>query len=170
MVITIKTGTNHSEKVAFVKLTREYFIRHEKDFFALECNWTALGETPWTRENFLMEIPLKWKLSFAAEIDGRVVGYIIGSRFDEVTSRVNKIVVGSEQRRTGIGKKLLELYIEACKKEGIRRLELKALTGNNAANMLYEGQGYTRMGTVPGTDGLMRVVYERFLDLGDKEI
>jgi ribosomal-protein-alanine N-acetyltransferase len=170
MVVIIKYKENPAgEKTDFVNLTREYFQEHKEDFFAIEHNWTELGETPWSEENFLMEVPLKWKLSFAADINGRLAGYVIGSKFDKTTSRVNKILVDISHRKKGIAKRLMELYFEACLREGIRRLELKALVENKAANKLYESLGYKKIGFARGSDGQMRAVYEKILaGLGDE--
>jgi ribosomal protein S18 acetylase RimI-like enzyme len=157
-------GRDDLEKVNFVKITSGYILENLGKFFELEHNWTALGERAWTKESFLMELQLKWELSFAAEVDGKIAGYIIGSKFDEKTSRVNKILVDSAFREIGIGKMLMEKYFESCRKAGIERLELKALVENEAANRFYLGLGYKRIGLARGDDGLERIVYEKLLD------
>ncbi|MGC9310394.1 MAG: GNAT family N-acetyltransferase [Candidatus Aenigmatarchaeota archaeon] len=152
---------NFWEKIDLVQITKKYLLKNLDSFFALERNWTVLGEDAWNRENFLMELPLKWRLSFAAEADGKIIGYLIGSKFDEKTSRVNKILVDSKHRKMGVGRKLMERYFEACRREGIERLELKALVENAAANRLYVGLGYKKAGLAEGDDGRVRLVYEK---------
>lgn len=150
-------------KIKFVRITKEYLSENLEDFLAIENNWTDLGEAAWSKDNFLLELPLKWNLSFAAEKKGIIVGYILGSMLEHNISRVNKIVVDYNHRKSGIGKKLIELYFEACIREKIKKLELKALIENEAANNFYVKHGYQKVGSVRGTDGLMRIVYEKIL-------
>ena len=149
--------------IRIVKITRNYMIKNLDKFFAIESNWTDLGEKPWKKENFLLDLPLKWELSFAAEKGNSIIGYIIGSKYDSEISRVNKIMVVSRYRRCGIGKQLMEKYFAACLKKGMKKSELKALVENDAANRFYVRLGYQKIGKEKGTDNKIRNVYKKVL-------
>jgi len=145
------------------RITREYMNRNLDRFHAMEFNWTNVGEMPWDESSFLLDLPLKWNLSFAVEYKPCIVGYIIGSRANDMQAKVNKIVVDSEYRRQGFGKQLMERFEEECSNNGIYEVELKALVENRSANGFYAELGYQAAGSVEGTDGKTRNVYYKRL-------
>lgn len=151
--------------IDIIPITQEYIVGHLNDFFRLEHNWTELEEDAWTKENYLLDLPGKWRLSYAAEVDNLLVGYIIGSAAKDcpTSSNINKIVVDTLYRRKKIGKRLLAKYIQACLRDGIIISELKALPDNLSANMLYLNIGYKLTGTSWGKDDRMRYIYEKKL-------
>lgn len=151
--------------IEIIPITQEYIVGHLNDFFRLEHNWIELGEDAWTRENYLLDLPGKWRLSYAAEVDNLLVGYIIGSAAKDcpTSSNINKIVVDTLYRRKNIGKRLLVEYIQACLRDGIIRSELKALPDNLSANLLYLNTGYKKMGAARGKDNRLRYIYEKKL-------
>ncbi len=138
-------------------------IENLNKFFIIESNWTNIGEELWKEENFLLELPLKWELSFAAENRDSVIGYIIGSEHEPKLSIVNKILVDHSYRGYGIGKRLISRYFAACLEKGIETSELKALNGNGIANSFYKKLGYQRIGETKGTDGKIRNFYRKIL-------
>ncbi len=153
--------------IVYEQITRGYLEANLERFFAIESNWTELGEEAWTEDNFLLELPLKWDLSFLCKDgDGEsIIGYVIGScsKDDPSISQVNKIIVDNSYRGMGIGTKLMDLYTQACLKRGIKYSQLKALTNNNKANTFYDRLGYYQIDTVKGTDDLVRHFYEKKL-------
>jgi ribosomal protein S18 acetylase RimI-like enzyme len=151
-------------ELRIINLTRYYLIRNMDRFLEMEPNWTDTGQPPWTKENFLLDLPLKWELSFAAEIGSSIAGYIIGSEHTQKLSRVNKIVVDSFYQRKGIGEKLMNRYFEACQQKGIKKSEIKAMVGYEPANNLYTKLGYQHIGVAEGTDGKFRNVCEKRLE------
>ena len=161
----------NSEKnsIRVVKITKNYMIKNINKFLAIESNWIDIGEEPWRKENFLFELPLKWELSFAAEKDGLIIGYLIGSEYNKGLSRVNKIVVDLQYHRCGIGKQLINQYFAVCLKKNIKKSELKALVENDPANRFYSKIGYLKIGEKKGTDGKMRIIYEKKLKLSETD-
>ena len=145
------------------RITREYMSRNLDRFHAMEFNWTNVGEMPWDESGFLLDLPRKWNLSFAVECKPRIVGYIIGSRANDMRAKVNKIVVDREYRRQGFGRQLMERFEEECSNNGIYEVELKALIENRSANGFYAELGYQAVGSVEGTDGKTRNVYYKRL-------
>ena len=149
--------------IQIIKVTRDYMIKNMDKFLAIEKNWINIGEESWREENFLFELPLKWELSFAAEKNDLIMGYLIGSEYNKGLSRIHKLIVDSQHHGSGIGKKLINQYFAICLKKGIEKSELKALVENNLANRFYGKRGYLKIGEEKGTDGKMRFVYEKKL-------
>lgn len=103
----------------------------------LEKNWTDIGEKAWTSENFSRELPGKWELSMCAFLNGKIVGYIIGS-VDEKKAKLNKILVDKESRGKGIATILWNELLERCRKKELNAVEFKALAGNEPALEFYK--------------------------------
>jgi ribosomal protein S18 acetylase RimI-like enzyme len=166
-----KMPKNKSENITvddlkIINITRDYYIRNRDRFFELENNWSETGQPSWNDENFLLELPLKWELSFAIEYGGSIITYIVGSQDsnNKSLSKVNKIVVDSAYQRRGIGRKLMEKYFEASVERGMKEFELKAMVDYAPANELYISLGYQLVGTVKGTDEKFRNVYRKRLE------
>lgn len=152
------------ESDSIQRITRKYMRRNLDSFYLLENNWTDIGEQSWDKDNFFMNLPGKWDLSFAAEDNDSVVGYITGSRVNKKRAAVNKILVDQGKRSKGLGRQLIRRFEEECRKRGVFEVELKALVENEPANRFYIQLGYRQTGSVEGTDGKMRFVYEKRLD------
>ncbi|NOQ38622.1 GNAT family N-acetyltransferase [archaeon] len=150
-------------------ITRNCMLKTLDLFLALESIWTDLGEKEWTEDNFLLDLPLKWNLSFMCKnrSDESIIGYIIASQKpgtqNGAISNVNKIIVDNAYRGNGVGKHLMELYTQACLEQGLKKSQLKALVDNKDANTFYKKLGYNIIDTVKGTDDLTRYLYEKRL-------
>jgi ribosomal protein S18 acetylase RimI-like enzyme len=151
--------------VSLIGITQDYMSDNLSKLLEIESNWTDIGEQPWNENNFLLDLPYKWELSFAAEDRGEILGYVIGSKIAENTARVNKIVVGREYRKNHIGTSLIRRFETACLERGLYDVDLKAIVGNDAANNFYLRLGYEKQPGLPveGTDGKMRYVYRKRL-------
>jgi len=150
-------------------ITRSCMLKTLDLFLALESIWTDLGEKKWTENNFLLDLPLKWNLSFMCEnrSDKSMIGYVIASQKpgaqNGALSNVNKIIVDNAYRGQGIGKHLIALYTQASLEQGLKKSQLKALVDNKDANTFYKKLGYDIIDTVNGTDDLTRYLYEKCL-------
>ncbi|MBR1797208.1 MAG: GNAT family N-acetyltransferase [Clostridiales bacterium] len=80
--------------------------------------------------------------SFVAACDGKVVGVILCGH-DGRRGIIQHTCVSPDFRRLGIGNKLVELALEALKKEGINKVLLVAFKKNEAGNRFWEAQGFT---------------------------
>jgi ribosomal-protein-alanine N-acetyltransferase len=104
--------------------------------------------TPWSLAMFVLELSKPSGLCLAA-IDpeaGRLVGYLILSRYDTVWHLMN-VAVEPARRREGIAWALLEQMIDRAGAEQQYTLEVR--TSNAPAIALYERFGFRSAGTRP---------------------
>jgi perosamine synthetase len=123
---------------------------------SLEKNWVELGEKPWTNENYIMELPMKWGLSFCIVNKKNILGYIIGS-IKNSSGRLNKILVKKEFRRKGIATLLWKEFLRRCREKGVEKIEFKALTKNQPAIDFYKKKGCIIYGISEGEDRIIRL-------------
>lgn len=122
----------------------------------LEHNWTGIGDTAWTKENFEMELPGKFEISKYASAEGKVVGYYIASLNGE-KAKLNKIITDLEFRGKGIGEKLWQELLKECRKRKLEKIEFKVITDNETSIRFYKKRGCLFDGTTSkGTDNKER--------------
>ncbi|MFH1073227.1 MAG: GNAT family N-acetyltransferase [Nanoarchaeota archaeon] len=138
------------------RLSKRFMRSHMEEFDDLEHNWVDLGETPWTDQNYLFELPEKWKLSSYVRVDGAVAGYAIVSKKNEEEAYLHKILVDARFRGTGIGKRLFEDMIRTCGNRGFKKIRFKVKVDNEQANRLYRKMGVLYEGVVACPDGVNR--------------
>ena len=80
--------------------------------------------------------------SFVATCDGKAVGVILCGH-DGRRGIIQHACVSPDYRRLGIGNRLVELALEALKKEGINKVLLVAFKKNEGGNAFWEAQGFT---------------------------
>jgi len=80
--------------------------------------------------------------SYVAVHEGKVVGVILCGH-DGRRGIVQHACVSPDYRRMGIGKKLVDLALDALKKEGINKVLLVAFKKNEGGNAFWESQGFT---------------------------
>ena len=140
--------------------------------------YAEFAEAPWSKENFLYELHLKWQLSNYAESEGSLVACLIGYQrindygpdSEEPFAFIPAIMIKHDFRggkaRTADGKKLshamMERYHNKCVDFGIRESRLGVLPDNTSAIKLYELFGYSVIGEQKGVDDRMRLVMSRF--------
>jgi len=77
----------------------------------------------------------------AVNNEKEIIGTIIGGN-DGRRGFIYHLLVKSEYRKNGIGKKLLELVENNFIKDGIRRINLFVLKNNEIGNNFWENNGY----------------------------
>ena len=92
--------------------------------------------TPWSLAMFVLELSKPSGICLAATLRGRLVGYVICSRYDTVWHLMN-IAVDDRRRRQGIATALLEHLFEDADRPG-EQYTLEVRTSNAAAIELYE--------------------------------
>ena len=100
--------------------------------------------TPWSLAMFVLEVSKPSGIHLAALIDGRIVGYVICSRYDTVWHIMN-VAVDPDSRRLGVATSLLEGLLERID-EPEPRLTLEVRQSNAAAIALYERMGFRPAG------------------------
>lgn len=100
---------------------------------------------PWSERFFLQEIGVQCARSVLAEVNGKIVGYVLYWLLpDEVD--IHNIAVHREFRRTGIGSRLLDHAIRAARARASVRVTLEVRKSNSVAQKLYLSQGFTVTG------------------------
>ena len=100
--------------------------------------------TPWSLAMFVLELSKPSGVCLAAIEEGRIVGYLICSRYAEVWHLMN-IAVDPPARRRGIATALLEQMIDRAGQEASYTLEVRP--SNTQAISLYERFGFRSAGT-----------------------
>jgi ribosomal-protein-alanine N-acetyltransferase len=100
---------------------------------------------PWSLAMFVLELSKPSGICLAATRGGRLVGYLVCSRYESVWHIMN-IAVNPDERRTGVATTLLErLFGRPGGKE--ERYTLEVRRSNRGAIELYERFGFLSVGT-----------------------
>jgi ribosomal-protein-alanine N-acetyltransferase len=101
--------------------------------------------TPWSLAMFVLELSKPSGVCLGARTeDGRLAGYLICSRYDQVWHLMN-IAVDPPARRRGIAVAMLERMLEVAGPDEPYTLEVR--TSNAPAIALYERFGFKPAGT-----------------------
>ena len=116
---------------------------HDLDeVFSIEA---ASSQTPWSRNSFAEEIQNPLAHCFVMKGGNgsgqRVIGFICFRNVIE-ESELLDIAVHPDYRRRGIGKKLMQFYIDFSRRRGIHTLYLEVNASNQSAIQLYQGFTY----------------------------
>ena len=109
---------------------------------------------------------------YVVEVDGRIVGGgglgpLAGA--GEEVCELRKMYFLKEARGTGAGKALLAECIAAARRFGYRTMYLETLTGMDAARILYEMAGFSRLDAAMGKTGHFGCNRFYALSLGEKD-
>jgi ribosomal-protein-alanine N-acetyltransferase len=100
--------------------------------------------TPWSLAMFVLELSKSSGVCLAALHDGRLVGYLICSRYDTVWHVMN-VAVDVEHQHRGVASELLAaLYARVGDPEA--RFTLEVRRSNDVAIHLYEREGFRAAG------------------------
>lgn len=161
-------------------LTRERAIQKMEDLVDLSrATYMEFAQAPWSRENFLFELPLKWQLSVYSSHESNLVGALLaykrdtdyGPKTENFFSFIPAVMLKKDFRgknaTTPEGRKLadamMQRYHEKCIDLGIKESRLGVLPGNISALKLYESFGYRAIGEHTGVDDKKRVVMSLYL-------
>ena len=85
-------------------------------------------------------------LCFAAEIDGEVVGFLLGADSYEIlqdTGHLEWIAVAPEHRLGGLATRLIETFLEALWATGRKEVVADVSSGNEASRALFARTGWS---------------------------
>ncbi len=100
--------------------------------------------TPWSLAMFVLELSKQSGICLAAVSEGRLVSYLICSRYDTVWHIMN-VAVDSDRQRQGLASAMLaELYSRAGDPDA--RFTLEVRRSNAVAIHLYEREGFRAAG------------------------
>jgi [ribosomal protein S18]-alanine N-acetyltransferase len=105
--------------------------------------------TPWSRQMFLNELGNPLSSCFVASVEGGSPGTPSGFIcFRDVgkESEILNLCVHPLYRRHGIGRRLMEFYLDRCAAGGIEISHLEVSVSNEAALNLYRSFSYEKVG------------------------
>ena len=113
----------------------------------------------------------EWSKGFlVAEYNGKIVGFIAGSKITSIEGRILLLGVEKPFRRKGIGSQLLEYFLKVCLAEGIKQVRLEVREDNYEAIRFYKNRGFVIISKISHyyTDGsnayVMIKVLENFVE------
>ena len=121
---------------------RELELRHLNEIEEIE---QRSYPTPWSRSMFAGELAKPASVCLGAFEDGRLVGYMIISRYVDAWHVMN-VAVDPEFRRRGIATALLDALFDLTDDGGRRGYTLEVRVTNEGAIKLYERLGFRARG------------------------
>ena len=106
------------------------------------------AHTPDGKKNFTDKIQEKGGACFIAEIDIKIVGFLLATKKEDPTYRLIKVadlehlVVDEKYRSQGIGKKLMDAFTSWAKAEGIDKVSVNVFTDNEKGIKFYKREGF----------------------------
>jgi ribosomal-protein-alanine N-acetyltransferase len=104
---------------------------------------------PWSSRFFLQELQVQCARAILAEINGRIVGYVLFWLLPGEAD-VHNLAVHSEFRRQGIGRLLLQQVVIEARRQFLTRIMLEVRQSNIAAQKLYQSMGFVASGIRKG--------------------
>jgi [ribosomal protein S18]-alanine N-acetyltransferase len=109
----------------------------------------ASFQFPWSTRFFLDELQVDCARSILAEVEGRIVGYVLFWFLVEEVD-IHNIAVHPDFRRQGIGRLLLEEVVAAARRQERLRVTLDVRFSNASAQNLYRSFGFVTRGLRKG--------------------
>lgn len=104
---------------------------------------------PWSSRFFLEELQVPCARSFLAEVNGKIIGYVLFWLLPEEVD-IHNIAVHADFRRQGIGQALLQRVLEQARKRNSSRVTLEVRISNIVAQSLYQSVGFMVRGVRKG--------------------
>ncbi len=104
---------------------------------------------PWSSNFFMEEIQVPCARSVLAQVNNKIVGYVLFWLLPEEID-IHNIAVHTGFRRQGIGQALLQRVIEQARKRDCSRVTLEVRVSNLGAQKLYESVGFVSQGLRKG--------------------
>ena len=112
------------------------------------------------RENYptslYLDIHRWWREGFlVADLEGHPVGFLAAVISSDGQARILMFAVSTGLRRRGIGRQMMDAFLQECAMRGLRRIELEVRTSNDEAIRFYKRYGFELAGVLPKfyTDG-----------------
>ncbi|MDD5181782.1 MAG: GNAT family N-acetyltransferase [Candidatus Nanoarchaeia archaeon] len=144
MEIRIRKATVKELEV-IQKLNLMLFEKEHKEYDStLNLEWTFGNEG----KKYFSGI-IKKGFSAVAEVEGQVVGYIVGQKSKNYPYRtttdiaeLSNMLVMDKYRGHGIGRKLVEAFMAWCKEKGYKHIKVEASAQNLGAIDFYRKLGF----------------------------
>jgi [ribosomal protein S18]-alanine N-acetyltransferase len=110
---------------------------------------TSSSLNPWSKNIFIKEIENYFSHCFVIKTGELphppVIGYICFRNVTDESELLN-LCVHPQYRQLGIGKKLMEFYMDFCSRKGIKTFYLEVNSSNGSAIHLYQCFSYQSFG------------------------
>lgn len=103
----------------------------------------------WTPSRVRRSIAARDSSAVVARRDGRIAAFAI-MQFADDSAHLNLLAVALEQRRQGLGRRLMEWLGATALEAGILRIDLELRTQNSAARLFYGSLGFAELEVIPG--------------------
>ncbi len=100
---------------------------------------------PWSSRFFLQELQVQCARSIVAEVDSKIVGYVLFWLLPGEID-IHNVAVHSNYRRHGIARSLLQQVIAEARSRSLARVTLEVRKSNTPAQKLYESLGFVTIG------------------------
>jgi ribosomal-protein-alanine N-acetyltransferase len=120
-----------------------------RDLTAIEEIERVAYPTPWSRSMFAGELSKPSSICLGVFEDGRLLGYLITSRYVDAWHVMN-VAVTPTRRRQGVAVALLERLFDETGGDENRGYTLEVRVSNTAAIRLYERLGFKARGVRRG--------------------
>ena len=101
----------------------------------------------WTPSRVRRSIADPETVVLVATIGGEVVGFAI-MKFGDLEAHLHLLAVAPKQRRSGIGRAMIEWLEKSCDTAGMQHIRLEVRAKNDLAHAFYERLGYRRLGRI----------------------
>jgi ribosomal-protein-alanine N-acetyltransferase len=96
--------------------------------------------TPLSSLLYFYDIPPEGFL--IAEINGKVIGYVVGNMRNDFEGHILAIAVDPDYKKRGVGTKLMEAIINVLKDKGAARVRVELKLYNTDAKKFYSSLGF----------------------------
>ncbi len=131
-----------SEEIKLIPLDKEIVIKNYK---TLSLVSKQIEGDYWTLENYLTELPMKWKLSEVCLMGSDIIGFNIASLREECF-HIHRIVVSENHQNLGVGSLMINSLVEKAKMHKVTSISLKVSTLNKKAFQFYLKRGFINTG------------------------
>jgi ribosomal protein S18 acetylase RimI-like enzyme len=135
---------NRWAAVCFAGLSPEAIRAQEEEFLRIAED--VEGEY-WALEQFLVELPEKWTLSFVAIAADAPVGYAIASRKTSDIVHLHHFMVRPAFRGRGLGSQMMDEVERRARQVGAKTLSLKFRTSDTRVERFYMRLGLRPAGS-----------------------
>ena len=111
------------------------------DIAQVLANETAAYPVPWGKQALLDSLDEQYRF-FLVELDKRIIGHLIFQQVLDECHLLN-ICLHPRNQGQGLGKTVIEFWIDVCKEQQCRELFLEVRVSNQKAIQLYRKFGFS---------------------------
>lgn len=137
------------DELVIKTLSRNNFKKYLKDIVYIGRIQLRRFEK-WDENNFLVSLPLKFKLSSCVFFRGKLIGYCIASKRKNIT-RIHRIAVIPECVGRGVGHLMIKFLKQKARKYNCDKIIAETLK-NIKSNKFYQKEGFERLNSIRQKD------------------